>query len=42
MTEKIAADIQDNFAIGNAFRSRKNEALPPPDFVFAASAEDRP
>ncbi len=42
MTEKIAADIQDNFAIGNTFRSLSNEALPPPDFVFTPSQTDRP
>jgi hypothetical protein len=42
MTERIASDIQDNFAIGNAFRHRKNSNLPPPDFVFAADEEIRP
>jgi hypothetical protein len=42
MTERIASDIQDNFAIGKAFRNRKNRDLPPPDFVFAADDENRP
>jgi len=42
MTERIASDIQDNFAIGKAFRNRKNRNLPPPDFVFAADDENRP
>jgi hypothetical protein len=42
MTERIASDIQDNFAIGKAFRKRKNPNLPPPDFVFAADEENRP
>ena len=42
MTERIASDIQDNFAIGKAFRNRKNRNLPPPDFVFAADEESRP
>jgi hypothetical protein len=42
MTEKIAADIQDNFAIGNAFRAHPNPELPPPDFVFSALEDSRP
>jgi hypothetical protein len=42
MTDKIAADIQDNFAIGNAFRARANADLPPPDFVFSAVEDSRP
>lgn len=42
MTEKIAADIQDNLAIGNAFRARPNADLPPPDFVFSALEDNRP
>jgi hypothetical protein len=42
MTERIASDIQDNFAIGKAFRNRNNPNLPPPDFVFAADEESRP
>ena len=42
MTERVASDIQDNFAIGKAFRNRKNRDLPPPDFVFAADEESRP
>jgi hypothetical protein len=42
MTEKTASDIQDNFAIGNAFRNRQNADLPPPDFVFSATDDNRP
>jgi elongation factor P--beta-lysine ligase len=42
MTERIASDIQDNFAIGKAFRNRKKGDLPPPDFLFAADDESRP
>ena len=42
MTEKIASDIQDNLAIGNAFRARPNADLPPPDFVFSAVEDSRP
>lgn len=42
MTERIASDIQDNFAIGKAFRNRTKRDLPPPDFVFAADDESRP
>src|ERR1700680_279599 len=42
MTERIASDVQDSFAIGKAFRNRKNRNLPPPDFVFAADDESRP
>ena len=41
-TEKIASDIQDQFAIGKSFRKMASKHLPPPDFVFAASSEDRP
>lgn len=42
LTERIASDIQDNFAIGKAFRNRSRRNLPPPDFVFAADDENRP
>jgi hypothetical protein len=42
MTAKIAKDINDNFAISVAFRKSSTVALPPPDFVFVASAADRP
>jgi hypothetical protein len=42
MTAKIAKDINDNLFIANAFRKLRSVALPPPDFVFVASAADRP
>ncbi len=37
LTEKIAADIDDGFAVNAAFRNTSNAHLPEPDFVFVAS-----
>lgn len=42
MTAKIAKDINDNLFISGALRKNRSNALPPPDFVFVASALDRP
>lgn len=41
MTQKIAGDINDNFAINKTFRNKKKRQLPPPDFIFSA-AETEP
>ncbi|MBC5804626.1 MAG: hypothetical protein DLM53_06265 [Candidatus Eremiobacter antarcticus] len=41
LTEKIAGDIDDGFAVNAAFRNKSNAHLPEPDFLFVAS-EDIP
>jgi hypothetical protein len=42
MVEEIATDVEENFSIGDALRTAHSDALPPPDFVFAASPNQRP
>jgi hypothetical protein len=42
MVEEIAADIDANLAIARDMSASHRDALPPPDFVFAASARMRP
>jgi hypothetical protein len=41
-TQLVASDIQDGFAINEAFRNRSHANLPPPDFVFTATDADQP